>query len=100
MGKVPVAEVERKGSFICHTGCVKQPFFRVHLMRFSAGFVAVLAATPVFAQSPVAPVNDLPNPYQTVEGWAKLPEGRTWGSTSAVDIDRDGTSVWVAERCG
>jgi DNA-binding beta-propeller fold protein YncE len=35
-----------------------------------------------------------------VEGWAKLPEGRKMGSTSAVDIDRDGKSVWVAERCG
>jgi sugar lactone lactonase YvrE len=35
-----------------------------------------------------------------IEGWAKLPEGRTWGSTSAVGIDRDGESVWVAERCG
>lgn len=41
-----------------------------------------------------------PNPYRTVEGWARMPEGRTWGSTSAVDIDRDGRSVWVAERCG
>lgn len=41
-----------------------------------------------------------PNPYRTVENWFKLPEGRVWGSTSAVDIDRDGTSVWVAERCG
>ena len=45
-------------------------------------------------------VNDLPNPYRTVAGWAKLPAGRTWGSTSAVAIDKDGQSVWVAERCG
>ena len=45
-------------------------------------------------------VNDLPNPYRTVAGWAKLPEGRTWGSTSAVAIDKDGKSIWVAERCG
>src|SRR6476661_2579793 len=44
--------------------------------------------------------NDYPNPYRTVEGWAKLPEGRTWGSTSSVDIDKDGVSVWVGERCG
>jgi DNA-binding beta-propeller fold protein YncE len=29
-----------------------------------------------------------------------MPDGRTWGSTSAVDIDRDGRSIWVAERCG
>jgi hypothetical protein len=52
-----------------------------------------------YAQSE-APTNDAPNPYRTVEGWAQLPDGRKWGSTSAVDIDRDGTSVWVAERCG
>jgi sugar lactone lactonase YvrE len=29
-----------------------------------------------------------------------MPEGRTWGATSAVDVDRDGRSIWVAERCG
>ena len=40
------------------------------------------------------------NPYRTIEGWAKLPEGRSWGSTSAVEVDRDGRSIWVAERCG
>ncbi len=56
-----------------------------------------LAAAPLAAQT--APVNDRPNPYRTIEGWAKLPEGRTWGSTSAVAIDKDGISVWVAERC-
>src|SRR5688572_7394647 len=57
------------------------------------------------AQAPVqttpgAPVNDLPNPYQTIENFFKMPEGRTWGSTSAVEVDRDGRSIWVAERCG
>src|SRR5262245_21636329 len=52
------------------------------------------------SQAGMAPVNSLPNPYQTIEGWAKMPEGRTWGSTSAVAIDRDGQSIWVAERCG
>ena len=40
------------------------------------------------------------NPYRTVENWAQMPPGRAWGSTSAVDIDRDGKSIWVAERCG
>ena len=43
--------------------------------------------------------NSQPNPYRTVENWAKLPDGRTWGSTSAVDIDPQG-HIWVAERCG
>jgi sugar lactone lactonase YvrE len=46
------------------------------------------------------PTNDAPNPYKTIEGWAKLPDGRQWGSTSSVDIDRDGKTVWAAERCG
>jgi DNA-binding beta-propeller fold protein YncE len=41
-----------------------------------------------------------PNPYRTIEGWAKMPEGRKWGATSAVDIDKDGKSIWVGERCG
>jgi DNA-binding beta-propeller fold protein YncE len=57
-------------------------------------------ATNAGAQSTMAPVNDAPNPYRTVAGWAKMPAGRTWGSTSAVDVDIDGKSVWVAERCG
>lgn len=47
-----------------------------------------------------APTNDAPNPYRTIEHWAKLPDGRKMGSTSAVDIDKDGKSVWIAERCG
>jgi DNA-binding beta-propeller fold protein YncE len=59
--------------------------------------LVTIAAAPLIAQ--VAPVNDRPNPYTTIEGWAKLPEGRVWGSTSAVAIDKDGVSVWVAERC-
>jgi len=46
------------------------------------------------------PVNQRPNPYRTESGWAKLPPGRTWGSTSAVAIDKDGQSLWVGERCG
>ncbi|MFL2434430.1 MAG: hypothetical protein ACJ0H0_05975, partial [Vicinamibacterales bacterium] len=45
------------------------------------------------------PTNDLPNPYTTVVGWAKMPGSRTWGATSAVDIDPDGKHIWVAERC-
>jgi sugar lactone lactonase YvrE len=60
---------------------------------------APAAQAPAGAWTTATPTNDLPNPYTTVEGWAKLPEGRTWGSTSAVEIDKDGKSVWVAERC-
>ena len=70
-----------------------------------AGGACFLALSAVSALSDsdtatVVPTNDAPNPYRTIRGWAKLPEGRHWGSSSAVDIDRDGMSVWVAERCG
>ena len=64
------------------------------------GGVAALVSVALAAQAKVEPTNDAPNPFQTIEGWAKMPEGRTWGSTSAVDVDKDGRSIWVAERCG
>lgn len=44
-------------------------------------------------------LSEISNPYRTVENYFKLAEGRWWNSTSAVDIDVDGKSVWVAERC-
>ncbi len=48
----------------------------------------------------MAPLNDAAESVHDGHDWAKLPDGRTWGSTSAVAIDRDGKSIWVAERCG
>ncbi|MGQ0537713.1 MAG: peptidyl-alpha-hydroxyglycine alpha-amidating lyase family protein [Gemmatimonadaceae bacterium] len=64
------------------------------------GIVAVAAGLARAGAQPNAkPANDLPNPYVTVTAWARMPEGRVWGSTSAVDIDLDGKSVWVFERC-
>ena len=52
------------------------------------------------AQKVTNPTNEHPNPYRTINGYFDLPGGRSWGSTSAVDIDIDGESIWVAERCG
>jgi DNA-binding beta-propeller fold protein YncE len=59
-----------------------------------------LCGASVYGESDLQPTNDLPNPYQTVAAWGKLPEGRTWGALNAVAIDNDGESVWVANRCG
>jgi hypothetical protein len=64
--------------------------------------ITLLLVVPVLAvaQDAGQPTNDAPNNYNTIKDYFKLPDGRTWGSTSAVDIDKDGTSIWVAERCG
>src|SRR5437016_5168427 len=53
-----------------------------------------------YGQTDLQPTNSAPNPYSTVANWAKMPDGRAWGSTSAVEVDRDGVSIWVGERCG
>jgi sugar lactone lactonase YvrE len=66
----------------------------------AAGIVVLAVSGPgARAQGSYAPPNDLPNPYRTVTGWAQLPDGRKWGSTSGVAIGPDG-NVWTYERCG
>ena len=56
----------------------------------------VLAGAVAGAQGDVKPTNELANPYQSIENYFKLPEGRTWGSTSAIEIAKDGRTIWVA----
>lgn len=63
------------------------------------------AAPPRGASGPpehaaVKPVNHLPNPYETVRNWGTLPDGRRWGSVSAVHVDADGRHIWAGDRCG
>ena len=52
--------------------------------RSLPGLVALVAATssvPLGASAQMI----APNPYATVPGvWAELPDGRTWGATSAI----------------
>jgi streptogramin lyase len=74
------------------------------LLKFAmavAGTAAIaVSSVRISGQAAMQPTNDAPNPYQSIENYFKLPEGRTWGSTSAVEIDKDGKTVWIAERCG
>jgi sugar lactone lactonase YvrE len=69
-------------------------------LALAGATLLITTGSAAVAQANMPPVNDPPNPYRTVEGWAKLPDGRAWGSTSAVAIAPDGRGVWVAERCG
>ena len=72
--------------------------FRVTTMMFLFGFSAALEA-PSFAQVSIDP-NGASNPYRLDADWLKFPDGRKLGQVTGVDIDPDGKSVWVFERCG
>jgi len=73
---------------------------------------AVLSAWTLSAQAPTGrgaamttvpdaiAANSYPNPFTTVPDYFKMPAGRKWGSTAAVDIDKDGKTVWILDRCG
>lgn len=66
--------------------------------RMRAGLVA--AAVAMGTSQPSRSQMTAPNPYEILEGtWGQLPEGRTWGATSAVFPSPEG-NIWVAERCG
>ena len=66
------------------------------MSRLRLAAAAAVAALVVLSQVVAAQQN----PYQTIENHFTLPEGRKVGSTAGITIDRDGSSVWVFERCG
>jgi DNA-binding beta-propeller fold protein YncE len=67
----------------------------------AAGVVVGMAMAAGQAQTQdVAPVNSGANPYRVIRDWAQLTlEGRPWGGSNGVAIDRDGKSVWATDRC-
>ena len=51
------------------------------------------------AEATVEPVNSLPNPYERIEPWARLPEGMdAWPSVIGVEPGPDG-NLYVLHRC-
>ena len=72
---------------------------------FSKTLSLLLTATLPFAvtvgcSEPAEPQNGRPNPYRAIHEWAKLPEGRNWGSTAGIDIGPGGVHIWAIDRCG
>ncbi len=72
----------------------------VILSLLSASALAQRGALQPAAHAGQQPVNNLPNPYETQRNFGSLPDGRSWGSVSAVNIDVDGIHVWAGDRCG
>ncbi len=73
----------------------------LNFIVLGAALVAALAMTDVGMQGQGQQMasNDFPNPYK-IENFGQLPAGRKIGATAGIDIDRDGKSVWIFERCG
>jgi sugar lactone lactonase YvrE len=59
-------------------------------------FLLMISAAP----PPAAAQVTAPNPYDAIDGWGQLPDGRAWGAVSAVYPALDGRHIWVGERCG
>lgn len=58
------------------------------------------AGAPVDPAEAVS-VAELPNPFPVMERpWGVHPAGLEWGQVSAIDVDNDGTHLWIADRCG
>ena len=69
------------------------PSFR-QAITIIAVALAVISTRGLDAQAP-------PNPYRVAsEAFGQLPDGRQWGSTSAVYASPDGRTIWAADRCG
>jgi molybdate transport system substrate-binding protein len=68
----------------------------------SPGQTTVLQPPPARGGTPqtdkVPPANSGADPYTVVRDWARI-DGRPWGGSNGVAIDRDGKTVWATDRC-
>lgn len=67
------------------------------VLSTTLGMALLVTSGHALAQAP----HTLENPYAIVaEAWGDLPDGRSYGASSAVYPTPDGMGMWVAERCG
>ena len=72
-------------------------------MRIRFALVLAALATPAIAQTTVAQTTvtqaGLPDPFGPPQRhWAKLPDGRPWGSSAGIEIGPHG-EIWAIDRC-
>ncbi len=82
---------------------IRRPGLRSRLLlnAILAGAVLILLPGAAAAQrgasgppehAAVEPINDGPNPYETIRDWGSLPDGRSWGSVSAAEVGQNPTA--------
>ncbi len=85
----------------CNTQAVlKAGLTGLLLSTLATSALAQRGAVQPEAHADQGPINNLPKPYETQSNFGNLPDGRSWGSVSAIDIDPDGIHVWAGDRCG
>ena len=67
-------------------------------IALGAGYAFAQARGGTPKTDEVAPVNSGANPYRVIRDWGKI-EGRAWGGSNGVAIDKDGKTVWAVDRC-
>lgn len=73
----------------------------IHQPVLKVAFVCVTVFGACALPTPGTGQMTAENPYRVAdEAWGDLPEGRAWGSISAVYPGPDGRTIWVADRCG
>jgi sugar lactone lactonase YvrE len=83
------------------TGCARARGLIVPLVAVIGSIVVMVGAVGVQSEGLKTQLSGtLPHPYRVIDDFFKLPGGRSLGSAPGVDIDRDGRSIWVVERCG
>jgi len=96
----PISRIPRTLIGICGGRCSRSPRKLVY-RRGGCGCFGGYACTDAYAHASRrlrhGRLTPCPNPYQTIENWAKLPEGANLGSTAGVAVDRQG-NIWVAGK--
>ena len=64
-----------------------------------SAWISALVAITLFAPGAHLIAQSGPSPYRTVDGWAKLPDGRQMGAVGKVTTDPDGEHIWAVIRC-
>jgi DNA-binding beta-propeller fold protein YncE len=65
-----------------------------------AAVIALSVASGERAYTQNNDANSAPNPYKLEDSWVQLSADRKMGSPIGVEVDKDGKSLWVFDRCG
>ena len=75
----------------------------MHIVTITVSSLAAAAALTLGSQAHAQvneEINSRGDAYVLDQDFFELPAGRKIGSTVTLAVDRDGTSIWVFERCG